>query len=58
LIYLKEGKMSIERVENDLKVILEYLWSDEKKNYSECRYPKNHIFCVLKRLAKTVKYEY
>lgn len=50
--------MSIKHIEKDLKVVLEYLWRDEKKNYSECKYPKNHIFYVLKRLAKTIKYEY
>ena len=50
--------MSIEHIEKDLKIVLEYLWRDEKKNYSECGYSKKHIFCVLKRLAKSVKYEY
>ena len=50
--------MSIEHVEKDLKIVLEYLWRDEERNYSESRYPKNHIFCVLKKLAKAIKYEY
>ncbi len=50
--------MSTEHVEKDLKIVLEYLWRDEERNYSEGRYLKNHIFCVLKRLAKAVKYEY
>jgi hypothetical protein len=50
--------MPIEHVEKDLKTVLEYLWRDEKRHYSESSYPRNHIFCVLKRLAKAVKYEY
>jgi len=50
--------MSIEQAEKDLKVVLEYLWHDEERSYSETGYRKNHIFRVLKRLAKTIKYEY
>ena len=48
--------MPIEQVEKDLKAVLEYLWHDEKRHYSEGGYRKNHIFRVLKRLAKAVKY--
>jgi len=50
--------MPIEHIERDLRIVLEYLWRDEKRNYSESGYSKDHIFCVLKRLAKAVKYEY
>lgn len=45
--------MSIEHVEKDLKIILEYLWRDEEKNYSECRYSKNHIFLRSKKTGKS-----
>lgn len=50
--------MSIEHVEKDLKMVLEYLWRDEERHYFECNHPKDHIFCALKRSAKIVKYEY
>lgn len=47
--------MSIEHVEKDLKIVLEYLWRDERKHYQE-RPCKNHIYTVLRRLAKRIGY--
>ena len=43
------------QVKNDIKMVLEYLWSHEKKDY-QCHRSKNHVFVVLKRLAKEVGY--
>jgi len=39
----------------DLKIILEYLWRDERKHYQE-KPCKNHIYTILRRLAKRVGY--
>lgn len=41
----------------NVKVLLDYLWKDEKLHYetSPC---KDHIFVVLKHLAKTIGYTY
>ncbi len=42
----------------DLKIVLNYLWRDEKRHYLEWGgYPKDHIFRVLKRLAKRIEYK-
>jgi len=46
------------KTKKDIRIVLEYLWRDEKRHYAEWGYTRNHIFCVLKRLAKAVKYEY
>ncbi|MBI5614238.1 hypothetical protein HY947_04905 [Candidatus Gottesmanbacteria bacterium] len=43
------------QVKNDIKIILDYLWSDEKRDYQSHR-SKKHVFVVLKRLAKEVGY--
>ncbi len=41
----------------DLKIVLDYLWYDEQRHYLEWGgYPKNHIYQVLKRLAKRINY--
>lgn len=35
----------------DIQIIVDYNWDDEKKHYLECgNYPKKHIFRILKRL--------
>jgi len=47
-----------EKIKQDIEVILDYLWHDEERHYQESGYSKKHIFRVVKRLAKTVKYEY
>lgn len=45
-----------DREKVDLKLLLDYMWSDEETHYlSSPR--KNHIFVVLKRLAKRVGYK-
>jgi len=48
--------MTIQEKE-DVKIILDYLWHDEEKHYFESEYSKKHIFLVMKRLAKVIKYE-
>ena len=40
----------------DIKVVLDYLWHDEKRHYEESNRVKRHIFVTLKRLAKEIKY--
>lgn len=50
--------MLAQQIKNDLMAVLDYLWRDEKKHYSESKYRKNHIFLVLKRLTKSVNYEF
>lgn len=50
--------MKDNKIKGDIKIILEYLWHDEERNYAECGYSRKHIFCVMKRLAKVIDYEY
>ncbi|MBI4845130.1 MAG: hypothetical protein HY810_01430 [Candidatus Omnitrophica bacterium] len=45
--------MTIKEKEN-VKILLNYLWKDEQLHYQSAR-SKNHIFVVLKRLAKSIK---
>jgi len=54
----REQYMMDEKVKQDIKIILDYLWCDEERHYEECGCSKKHIFTTMKRLAKTVKYEY
>lgn len=48
------NNMPAQQIKNDLTTILDYLWRDEKKHYSESKYRKNHIFLVLKRLKAEI----
>ena len=41
--------------DTDIKSVIEYLWKDEKRNWEESNYPKEHIFHTLRRLKE--KYE-
>jgi hypothetical protein len=47
-----------EKIKQDIMTILDYLWRDEERHYRESGYCKKHIFRVVKRLAKTIKYGY
>lgn len=38
----------------DIKTVIDYLWTDEHKHFQENHYPKNHIFRVLKRLKNHI----
>ena len=40
----------------DIKVILDYMWKDEAAHYQAAPC-KNHIFVILRKLAKRVGYE-
>lgn len=40
----------------DLKILLDYMWRDEETHYQSSS-RKNHIFTILKRLAKRVGYQ-
>jgi len=44
------------REKDDLKMLLDYMWRDEETHYLSLP-RKNHIFVVLKRLAKKVGYK-
>jgi uncharacterized protein YdaU (DUF1376 family) len=48
--------MMSKKEKKDVKVVLEYMWRDEERHYQEgpC---KNHIFVILRRLAKRVGFE-
>jgi len=39
-----------------LKIVLNYLWRDEQRHYQE-NPSKNHIYSVLRRLAKRIEYK-
>ena len=49
--------MMTDKENEDIKVILDYMWKDEETHYQSgpC---KNHIFVVLRRLAKKVGYRW
>ena len=40
----------------DITTLLDYLWIEEKRHYL-CGSSKDHIFIVLKRIAKSVGYK-
>lgn len=48
--------MKTKSVKEDLKVLLNYLWHDEARHYSEGP-RKDHIFLKLKRLAREIGYK-
>lgn len=37
----------------DIKAIVDYLWKDEYKHFQERRYPKEHIYRILRRLRNS-----
>ena len=43
-----------EEHKKDIQTLVEYLYEDEKSHYIEWRYPKDHIFRVIKRLSKMI----
>lgn len=45
-----------QKVKDDLRAVLDYLWQDESRHYAEGP-SKSHIFRTLKRLAKEVGYK-
>jgi hypothetical protein len=42
------------KLKEDIKTVVEYLWHDEQKHY-DADPTNDHIFLCLKRLAKTIK---
>jgi hypothetical protein len=46
------------KTKQDIGLVLDYLWHDEEKHYQESGYRRKHIFKILRRLAKTIQYEY
>ena len=56
---MKKGYMINEQVKQNIKIVLDYLWHDEEKHYQELGgFPKEHIFRVLKKLAKDVGHKH
>ena len=49
--------MNNDQLKKDVKILLDYLWHDEEKHYQENSYPRKHIFQIVKRLAKAIKYQ-
>jgi hypothetical protein len=47
--------MMTKQEKEDLKIVLNYLWRDEQKHYQE-KPAKNHIYSVIRRLAKRIEY--
>jgi len=46
----------MENIKRDLTALLDYLWHDESRHYQAL--PKrDHIFLVMKRLAKKIDYK-
>jgi hypothetical protein len=51
--------MDDKKIKQDVKLILDYLWRDEEKHYQEIgKESKEHVFQVLKRLAKNTGYRH
>ncbi|MDP2924530.1 MAG: hypothetical protein Q8O30_12585 [Candidatus Omnitrophota bacterium] len=48
--------MIANREKEDIKALLDYTWVDEEKHYQSGP-SKDHIFIVLKRLAKRIGYQ-
>ena len=47
--------MKTNEMKKDLTILLNYLWRDEVRHYEEGM-AKDHIFLVMKRLARAVDY--
>lgn len=47
--------MGSKQMRQDIEAVLNYLWHEEKKDYC-CNRSRKHIYLVLKRLAKEIKY--
>lgn len=45
-----------DREKEDIKALLDYMWRDEEAHYQSAPC-NNHIFIILKRLAKKVGHE-
>ncbi len=43
------------RIKEDIRIVLDYLWHDEKNHY-HCGPSPKHIFIVLSKLAKEIEY--
>ncbi len=43
------------QIKEDIRIVLDYLWNDEKNHY-DCGPSSKHIFIVLRRLAKKIEY--
>lgn len=39
---------------NDMKLLIDHFWDDEKRKYEESGMKDNHIFNVLKRLKQSI----
>ena len=39
----------------DIKTLIDYLWTDEEKNFEECGFPQDHIYQTLKKLKELIE---
>jgi hypothetical protein len=46
--------LSRQRFREDIRTVIDYLWHDEKRHYKETP-SRNHIYLVLRRLAREIK---
>ena len=51
----KLTKEQQEKLIKSIEEVIDYLWIDEKKNYSESKKPKVHIYRTLKEIKKLIK---
>jgi hypothetical protein len=53
---VKSGGRVSKELKGDLSRLLDYLWQDEQKHYTGGP-SKDHIYLVMRRLAKRIRYE-
>lgn len=39
---------------DNIKILLDYLWENEKKNWEKCGCPKDHIFQIMQQIKKAI----
>lgn len=49
--------MKLNRENEEIRIILDYLWHDEEKDYEASDEKGQHIFAVLQRVAKRIGYK-
>jgi hypothetical protein len=48
-------KTNLSKLMKDITVLCDYLEVDEKKHYEESGWPRNHIWCYVKRIKQWLK---
>ena len=52
---VKTGSVQESTFNDDLKKLLDYVYSDERRHYIGCP-SRNHIYLIIRRLAKHIGY--